>query len=67
MTATAYKLYRRHIKESLGLHNCFEKRHSDTGTDIDAVEDICRPIYAVVYAIKTQCFCVECSLDMERE
>ena len=24
MTATAYKLHRRHIKESLGLHNCFE-------------------------------------------
>ena len=64
MTATAYKLHRRHIKESLGLHNCFElvansdlilisftKKHSDTaGTDIDALEDICRPIYAVVYA-----------------
>ena len=62
MTATAYKLDRRHIKESLGLHNCFElvansdrknifsKRHSDTGTDIDTLEDICRPIYAVVYA-----------------
>jgi hypothetical protein len=30
------------------------KRHSDTGTDIDALEDICNPIYAalpVVYAI----------------
>ena len=64
MTATAYKLHRRHIKESLGLHNCFElqlqilterisftaKKHSNTGTDIDALEDICRPIYAVVYA-----------------
>ena len=65
MTATAYKLDRRHIKESLGLHNCFELvansdrknifyirkgRHADTGTDIDALEDICRPIYAAVYA-----------------
>ena len=28
----------------------FTKRHPDTGTDIDALEDICRPIYAVVYA-----------------
>ena len=26
------------------------KKHSDTGTDINALEDICRPIYAVVYA-----------------
>jgi hypothetical protein len=24
--------------------------HSDTGTNIDALEDICNPIYAVVYA-----------------
>jgi hypothetical protein len=24
--------------------------HTDTGTDIDALEDICRPIYAAVYA-----------------
>ena len=63
MTATAYKLHRRHIKESLGLHNCFElvansdrknifycEKAFKTGTDIDALEDICRPIYAVVYA-----------------
>jgi superfamily II DNA helicase RecQ len=65
MTATAYKLDRRHIKESLGLHNCFELVansdrknifyirkgiHADTGTDFDALEDICRPIYAAVYA-----------------
>ena len=28
----------------------FTKMHSDTGTDIDALEDICNPIYAVVYA-----------------
>jgi hypothetical protein len=26
------------------------KKHSDTGTDINALEDICRPIYAEVYA-----------------
>jgi hypothetical protein len=26
------------------------KKHSDTGTDIDALEDIFRPIYAEVYA-----------------
>ena len=52
MNATAYKLDRRHIKESLGLHNCFELVansdrkntfyirkgiHADTGTDIDAL------------------------------
>jgi hypothetical protein len=59
---TAYKLDRRHIKESLGLHNCFELvANSDRknifyekafrySTDIDGLEDICRPIYAVVYA-----------------
>jgi superfamily II DNA helicase RecQ len=50
MSATAYKLDRRHIKESLGLHNCFELVansdrknifyirkgiHADTGTDIE--------------------------------
>jgi hypothetical protein len=81
MTATACKLDWRHIKESVGLHNCFELvadsdqknifyekafryRHSDTGTDIDALEDICRPIsYAVECSVcKTQCLCVECSL-----
>jgi superfamily II DNA helicase RecQ len=62
MIATAYKLDRRHIKESLGLHNCFElvancdrknifyEQAFDTWTDIDTLEDICRPIYAVVYA-----------------
>ena len=26
------------------------KKHSDTGTDINALEDIYRPIYAEVYA-----------------
>ena len=56
MTATANKLDRKHIKDSLGLQNCFELvanpdrknifyekiiRH---GQDIDAFEDICRPI-----------------------
>ncbi len=56
MTATANNIDRRQIKESLGLENCFELvanpdrsnifyekifRH---GQDIDAFEDICRPI-----------------------
>ncbi len=56
MMATANKLDRKHIKDSLGLQNCFELvanpdrknifyekiiRH---GQDIDAFEDICRPI-----------------------
>jgi hypothetical protein len=41
--------------------------YSDTGTDIDALEDICNPIYAVVYAKHNVYICVECSLDMERE
>jgi hypothetical protein len=61
MTATAYKLDRRHI-EWFGLHNCFELiANSDRKNifyekafryrqDIDALEDICRPIYAPVYA-----------------
>jgi superfamily II DNA helicase RecQ len=78
MTATAYKLDRRHIKESLGLHNCFELVANSDRKNIfyektfryrhwyiDALEDICRPIYCSV--CKTQCLCVECSLDMERE
>jgi hypothetical protein len=29
--------------------NIFYEKAFDTGTDIDALEDICRPIYAVVY------------------
>ena len=59
MTATAYKLDRRHIKESLGLQNCFALvANSDRKNtfyekafiyrqDIDALEDICGPaVYA---------------------
>ena len=63
MTATAYKLNLRHIKKNhlaciialswlqiLTERISFMKRHSDTGNDIDALEDIWKPIYAVVYA-----------------
>ena len=61
-TPTAYKPDQKHIKESLGLHNCFEfVANSDRKNifyekafryrqDIDALEDICGPIYAVVCA-----------------
>jgi superfamily II DNA helicase RecQ len=66
MTATAYKHDRRHIKESLGLHNCFELvANSDRKNifyekafryrqDIDALEDICMrttPIDDAVHGI----------------
>ncbi|XP_028417601.1 putative ATP-dependent DNA helicase Q1 [Dendronephthya gigantea] len=56
MTATANKSDRRQIKESLGLHSCFElianpnrknifyEKTFRYGQDIDAFEHICRPI-----------------------
>ena len=56
MTATANKLDREHIKESLALQNCFElignpdrkniyyEKVFRLGQDIDAFEKICKPI-----------------------
>jgi hypothetical protein len=59
MTATAYKLDRRYIQDSLGLQNCFESvANIFYGIQIQALVLISfilgghfgKPIYAVVYA-----------------
>jgi hypothetical protein len=81
MTATAYKLDRRHIKaESLGLHNCFELVTNNRkmwwdllrkGIQIQALGYWCLGGHLqpnlCCSVCKTQCLCVECSSDMERE
>lgn len=56
LTATANKADRKHIKESLGLKKCVEvvanpdrknifyEKYFREGQDVDAIENICRPI-----------------------
>ena len=56
LTATANKMDRKHVKESLGLKNCaelvanpdrrniFYEKCFRKGQDIDSIENICRPI-----------------------
>jgi hypothetical protein len=80
MTATAYKLHRMHIKESLGLHNCFELVANFDRKNIFYEKafrykhwywclggHLQTNLCCSVCKTQWQCLCVECSFDMKRE